>query len=197
MRTRKGQIAIERTSSSAPIEIKNFNGPQNQKCFVGRNLKGQIAIEYLTTYGWAILLLIIVIAVLVSSFSSSYLVAEQCNIDKSNLPCNSQVYNDNDDLGVAFEVINGFGYPIKIIEVNVTDKDGDSEVLSPDAILKPGESFIIEAIFHNKAKQVNSLISFNIKLTYQSCAHEINPDCTDPNIGVHVKTGKIVGKVGD
>lgn len=183
MRTKKGQVAIERIP------------------FSSRNLKGQVAIEYLTTYGWAILLLIIVMGILVSTFSPSVLVSEQCNVDKSNLPCTAQVYNEGDDLVVAFRVTNAFGYEIKVQDVEVTNKDGDlaSALIKYDYIdvssAQPGENVTVYATFTDDNKPANTLITFTVKLTYQSCAHEINPGCENENAGIHVKTGKIVARV--
>ena len=44
-------------------------------------MRGQATIEYLMTYGWAILALIIVLGVLVFSglLSPTYLISEECN----------------------------------------------------------------------------------------------------------------------
>ena len=200
----KGQAAIKKTSFSAPIEIKDFNGPQNARHFVGRHLKGQAAIEYLTTYGWAMLLLVIVMGVLISSFSPSFLISEQCNIDSNNLPCYAQMYNEDDDFVVAFKMSNGFGYPIKITDgdIKVTNKDGEeAHVEFKPPLLQDeigaGDPIIVYATFLGENKAINQLITVNVEVNYTSCAQEINPECKDPNMNKHTKSGKIIGKVTD
>ena len=54
-------------------------------------MKGQSAIEYLMTYGWAIAILIIILGLLFTSglFSPSYLVNEECELGP-NFPCDSR-----------------------------------------------------------------------------------------------------------
>lgn len=59
-KSRKGQAAIERTSSSA------------------RHLKGQAAMEYLMTYGWAILVIVIVLAILAFYLPTLIKTPESC-----------------------------------------------------------------------------------------------------------------------
>ncbi|MDD5023067.1 MAG: hypothetical protein PHU63_02765 [Candidatus ainarchaeum sp.] len=161
--------------------------------------KGQIAIEYLMTYGWAILLLVIVIGVISTMFSPSFLVAEQCNIDKNNLPCNAQVYNEGGDLKIAIRIVNGFGYPVKFDQNNIEFTLDDGTVvlgtIQGNAVVEQGEDIIIRGIFAGKEKSPNSLASINVYIKYLSCAHEINPECNDNDDFKYEKTGKIVGRV--
>ena len=164
--------------------------------------KGQVAIEYLTTYGWAIILLVIVIGIIATSFSPSFLVSEQCNIDANNLPCNQQVYVEGGDTIVAIRIFNGFGYPIKINEGDIVLKDNngvsnyqtDVNNQPNNNKIMPGENITIYAHFEGE-KQSNSLQSYNIELNYTSCALEINPNCNNQNIEKHYKSGKIIGRV--
>ncbi len=162
-------------------------------------MKGQVAIEYLTTYGWAVLLLVIVIGVIVTMFSPSALIAEQCNIDKSNLPCNAQIYNDGGEMVLKIAIANGFGYPIKLVSIEIDDGKGNIGNVEPLPLdmIEMGEETIVTIRFNDGERAVNSLINMNMILNYQSCAQEINQDCTDPTIGLHQKSGKIVGRILD
>lgn len=79
--------------------------------------KGQAAMEFLMTYGWAILAAIIVIAVLASFgvFSPSKYVPNKC-ILSAPLGC---VAGTADTAGVDFEVRNGAGETVTITAITV------------------------------------------------------------------------------
>ncbi len=60
-----------------------------------RNMKGQAAMEYLMTYGWALVALVVVIAALMATgvFNPSYMVSEECTM-QPDLSCGAYVlYN--------------------------------------------------------------------------------------------------------
>jgi len=88
------------------------------------NLRGQAAMEFLMTYGWAILAAVIVIGVLASFgvFSPSKYVPNQC-ILTAPLGCNAGVA---DTTGVEIEVRNGAGEGIVITNVVVSGCADDS-----------------------------------------------------------------------
>src|SRR3989338_15576 len=103
----KGQAAIDCASHNA------------------RTLRAQAAMEYLVTYGWALLALFVVIALLLSSgaFSlSSYSVSE-CTF-QPDLPCPSfilyKTVPGTPKTILKFSLSNGLGFPIKVNNVNYT-----------------------------------------------------------------------------
>ena len=162
--------------------------------------KGQVAMEYLVTYGWAILLLVIVAGILFSSFSPTFLVSEHCSIDENNLPCYVQAYNQGQDLIVLLNISNGFGYPIKLEQngIKVVSSKGDNANIflkTNRKIIPPGSSFVLTIVFPNKKQSPNSIIDATVLFPYQSCAQEINQNCVDNSIGKHTKSGKIVARV--
>ena len=82
-----------------------------------RKNKGQAALEFLMTYGWAILAAVIVIVVLASFgvFSPSNYVPNKC-ILSSPLGCEAGTADPN---GVKLEIRNGMGETISISNVTV------------------------------------------------------------------------------
>lgn len=98
----RGQAAIE---SAAPI---------------ARRQHGQAAMEYLVTYGWALLALFAVIAFLVSSdmFSSNSFTSQECTF-QPDLPCPAFIlYNSSSGTVLQFSLVNGLGFPIKVTNMS-------------------------------------------------------------------------------
>lgn len=160
-----------------------------------KNLKGQVAIEYLTTYGWAILVLIIVIGAILSIFSSMAISTEECNIDKHNLPCQSQVYISGNDLDVEIKMYNGLGYPIKITEFEITDEKIGILATQISKKISSGDEINIKGVFSSTKKIAGESIELNVKMKYVSCAPEINPECILSGQPERVKVGKITAKI--
>src|SRR5512143_1668778 len=111
-------------------------------------MKGQAAIEFFMTYGWAILVLIIVLGVLVSSgiFSPNYLVSEECSFG-TNLKCDFFLKNDGGATSIGLRIFNGFPYKIRISDVALQTLDA-SQVFSgfPGNVeLKSGDSYVFNA----------------------------------------------------
>ncbi|MCX8195375.1 MAG: hypothetical protein N3G22_04705, partial [Candidatus Micrarchaeota archaeon] len=92
--------------------------------------RGQAAMEYLVTYGWALLALILVIALLYASgaFSSSAFLQPECTF-QPDLPCSPYIiYTTTLSSGAKatmlhYTLTNNLGFPIKIVEVNYTVRD--------------------------------------------------------------------------
>jgi len=87
-----------------------------------RNNKGQAALEFLMTYGWAILAAIVVIGVLAyfGVFSPSSYVPNQCVIS-APFGCNAGIV---EAAGVTLEVINGGGEQYNITSIDVSTSPG-------------------------------------------------------------------------
>lgn len=173
----KGQAAAERTPFSA------------------RHLRGQAAVEYLTTYGWAILVLIIVLAILVSSgmLSPNYLVSEECNFG-TNIPCQFALYNEGDQTRIGLKLFNGFPYRIKIRSLDLQLQDGTAffDGFGSDLELESGASYQFNGTL-SPALAENTIKRFSGNLTYVSCAPEIN--ATGCSLFEHTITGRVVGRV--
>ena len=83
------------------------------------NKKGQAAMEFLMTYGWAILAAVIVIAVLAyfGVFSPSTYVPNQC-ILSAPFGCNAGAAGATD--GISLEIKNGAGEALTITSIVVS-----------------------------------------------------------------------------
>jgi len=161
-------------------------------------MRGQSAIEYLMTYGWAILALVIVIGILVGTgvLSPTYLISEECSLG-SNLPCTTALYNSGGETHIAVGVFNSFPYKIKVARLHVFGTSGSTEFsgFSSDAYLDSGANFTFNGTLAGTSLAPNSIQRFFANLTYVSCAPEVavTPGgCSDSE---HSIVGRITNKV--
>jgi hypothetical protein len=157
--------------------------------------KGQAAIEYLMTYGWAILALVLVIAVLVSTgiFSPSYLVSEECNFG-SSLKCSFALFNEGGHTKILLTVFNGYPYKVQITDVALQTQDGTQQFtgFGGDVNLSSGGNVTFEATLGGAELPSGSMKRFTGNMTYVSCAPELGPACSDVE---HTTTGRITGRI--
>lgn len=159
--------------------------------------KGQAAVEYLTTYGWALLALVIVIAVLLSSglLSPNMAISEECQFG-TIIPCHFAVFDQGGATKISIAVFNGFSYKIKITQLELKTADGSSSFTwdsgAPPFTLESGGYANLTGVLSNSLP-AGSVQQFYGNLTYVSCAPEINGS----NCGVmaHSMTGSVTGKI--
>lgn len=94
-----------------------------------KNLKGQAAMEYLMTYGWAILAIVLVIAALI--FLNPFRAPEVCLFEQAGFTCNEpppQLYvlgsDPEGNLYMNVKVWNQLGQPIIVKSVMCTSAPG-------------------------------------------------------------------------
>ena len=152
-------------------------------------------IEFMMTYGWAILILLIVIAVIISSgiLSPSFVISEQCNFG-NNLPCNVAIYNKDDISHVSLSVYNSLPYKINVTKAALSSDNGIG-TFNQDSILGTVESGAYLNITFTEQGEV--LTPKTVKklfgnLTYESCAQELANGCNNPE---HTISGIVVGRV--
>ncbi len=82
-------------------------------------MRGQAAVEYLMTYGWAILILVTVLGILysVGILNPQSYTQEECLFQPS-LKCESLSLNTNGEVGITLR--NGMGFPIRITGVEIS-----------------------------------------------------------------------------
>ncbi len=157
-------------------------------------MKGQAAIEFFMTYGWAILVLIIVLGVLISSgiFSPNYLISEECAFG-TNLKCDFFLTNSGGATNIGLRIFNGFPYKIKISNVALQTMDGSQSFSGfPSEIeLKSGDSYVFNGTLSPPPVPAGTIKRFVGNITYESCAPEVSPDCDSPP---HLITGRVTGK---
>ncbi len=159
--------------------------------------KGQAAVEYLTTYGWAILALVIVLAVLTSSgvLSPNVAISEECTFG-SNVPCDAVLFNSGTATQISIRLFNGFPYKIKVASVDLRADDGTKFSWAgtdvPPLELESGANVTLSGNFGRLLPE-NSVQKFSGNLTYVSCAPEIGIDCSQGSS--HSMTGRVTGKI--
>ncbi len=167
-----------------------------EKTATSGNLKGQAAIEYLMTYGWAILALVIVIGVLISTgaLSPNYLITEECTLS-TNFPCLGAVTTTSSGSNIALRISNGFAYKVKITKVQIYDRANAQKqitIATPEEIESGAEK-----IFSGKFIEtipMNSIGKFGMNVTYESCAPEL-ADATGCSGSPHTVVGVLTAKV--
>ena len=106
--------------------------------------KSQSALEYMATYGWAILIIVIVAGVLYSfgvfnpSSSTSAIVTGFSGLGVTQAACVNSVNNQILELYVS----NSIGYPVNVTKINVTGNNGISVSQNVSSILSSGQSGI-------------------------------------------------------
>ncbi|MBN2122138.1 hypothetical protein JW721_03715 [Candidatus Micrarchaeota archaeon] len=168
-----------------------------------KTMKGQAVMEYLMTYGWALVALILVIGALLATgaFNPSYLVSEECTL-QPDLSCTGHVLSvDNDgDFVLKFRISNGLGYDIMPESLNVTTSDQEvysleaSDFDLEDGVLGQGNTTVVEVELNNMVGSVGDTERITVSLEYISCAPEVNPGCIDDE-PVHTISGRIVARV--
>jgi hypothetical protein len=159
--------------------------------------KGQAAVEYLTTYGWALLALVIIIAVLFSSgvLSTNLALSEQCQFGTS-MPCDFAVFNNATGTEISLRVFNGFAYRINVTGMELRTSDGSASFTwnggAPPFSIESGDYANLTGTL-STVLPVNSVQDFYGNLTYASCAPEING--SECGVIPHTVTGIVTGKI--
>ncbi len=163
------------------------------------SLHGQAAMEYLVTYGWALLALLFVIAFLVSSgaFSPSNFSTQECTF-QPDLPCSPFiVYKSAGITVLSFNLTNGLGFPINVTNVTyITDIGaGARREVSGTSFkqgkIKSGESIWFNESFSGAVQPSSSdFKTILVSITYQNCkpADCINSYTTSGRIATLVES---------
>ena len=161
-------------------------------------MKGQSAVEYIMTYGWAILALVLVTAALVASgvLSPNYLISEECNLG-SNFPCNFIIYNEAGETHISLDIYNGFPYEIEVTDISIGIKD-TGEVFtglsSSVGRIESGGKRNFQGTFSGVEMTKDAVKRFSASITYVSCAPEVSEgtSCSDSE---HTVSGKVVARI--
>ncbi|MEM2948890.1 MAG: hypothetical protein QXT05_00660 [Candidatus Bilamarchaeaceae archaeon] len=159
-----------------------------------RTMKGQSTAEYITTYGWALFALVVVITIILGSgmLTPNFLISERCELG-TNLQCRAAVYNTDDQTKISLELLNGFAYRIRIVSVEVFRSDGTTSFngLSREVTIESGDKETFIGSFSEGQLPSNELEQFTVRVKYASCAPELGPGCGDN----HTITGRIIARV--
>jgi len=169
--------------------------------------KGQAAAEYLVTYGWALLALVVIIAIILSTgvFNPSYFISEECVLQPDIACTGHQMYRTggDQDAVLLIGVENRLGYDIKLANVEITTNDlgvAGERVLEPQGgvpkVMKQGDNVTLTyVITGEKQPAVDSMQRMRVELTYYSCAREVNSECIASSEYMHTVAGRITARV--
>ncbi|MFA5091717.1 MAG: hypothetical protein WC483_03955 [Candidatus Paceibacterota bacterium] len=156
--------------------------------------RGQAAVEYLMTYGWVVLALVIVIGVLFSTgiFSPNYMTTEECNFG-NNLKCTATLFNEGGHTKIIMNVFNGFPYKVRVTEVALATQDGRQQFVGFEGgiNISSGENVSFRADLTPPLPE-GSAKRFVGNLTYVSCAPELGADCSTVE---HLSSGRVTSSV--
>ena len=144
--------------------------------------RSQSALEYMMTYGWAILVIVIVAGVLYSlgifspSSSLSTTITGFSGLSVTQAGCVNSVNNQILELYVT----NTVGYPVNITKINTTGNNGVDASQNISSILGDGDS----AVFYvNGACNKSSSYAGSVTITYTEPGQSLP--------GPYVSTGKV------
>lgn len=167
--------------------------------------KGQAAAEYLVTYGWALLLLVAVIAIILSTgiFNPSYFISEECVLQPDLACTGHQFYRDGGtgDATLLMRVENRLGYKIRLDRVAIIANDLGSQgevrkELDVGRELDQGQNETFEFSFGGERQPpVDAMQRMRVELTYYSCAREVNAACEESEEYLHTVAGRITARV--
>lgn len=169
---------------------------------MGNKMRGQAAMEYLVTYGWALLALFAVIAFLVGSgiFSSNNYMVQECTF-QPDLPCPiSILYANATRAELQFSLVNGLGFPISVKNVTYTSSDIGLQGMqiytgslpTPSGIINSSGAMNFTEVFTGpQVPAPGNSRQIIVNVLYQDC--ETLP-CT-PAGGTYTTTGRISAMV--
>ena len=149
-----------------------------------KSKRSQSALEYMMTYGWAILIIVIVAVILYSMgiFNpSSSITTTITGFQKT--PISSAIFTDNG--GLSLSVQNSVGYPIKITNITATTLTGGKVIIEPNITLLPGKSQVLVLSKVFTAANQGSHISTAVTITYKEISQQLP--------GPYISTGSITG----
>ena len=108
--------------------------------------RGQAALEFLMTYSWAILVVIIIIGALAyfGVLNPQSLMPDKCTIT-AGFSCDDYLLQGGGDPKVSFTVTNGLGRTIKLTYLNVTSPAGSECHITLSDRVAPGERHTFQA----------------------------------------------------
>ncbi len=160
--------------------------------------KGQAAMEYLVTYSWALLLLVIVTVAIISTgiFSPNQFIKEECSIHPDMGCSGAQIYNDG-NTKLNFRITNNLGYDIFIkgIAFQVKGESAGEEDINKKMVQGGAEE--IKKYDLGVELPLGMMQRVDVIITYYTCAPEVNPECATNSDFEHTMVGRIIGRVSE
>jgi len=162
------------------VKMKNNNNKNNNK---NNSKKGQAALEFLTTYGWGFMVILITIGALsyFGFFSPEKYVPEKCYFG-NQLVCEDFFVQGTT---ISLYLRNDLGKPIKIIAASVKDQPGTELNNGNEKIIDSGamQEIKINNVYTGVTGDKNKFV---ILLNFSKNESTLGPSFTPP---VHTITG--------
>lgn len=175
--------------------------------------KGQMAMEYLATYGWALFAMFAVISILVASglFGAGRYSADECRF-APNLPCNYAYITEppsgtvGADISLFLNMTNTQGFPMLITNCYYKLDNGilaEKKCNEKDRIIKQGEWFSLGTILTGNTQKIkaNEIHKVYVTFTFRNCQdakgdteEKLLADCKN-NAPAHNTSGVVIATV--
>ncbi|MFP4118976.1 MAG: hypothetical protein ACLFTH_02890 [Candidatus Woesearchaeota archaeon] len=152
-----------------------------------RSRKAQAAVEFLMTYGWAILAMGVVIGALsqFGFFDFQNNVPNQCKLG-SEFICDVASLDESGDLYLEFTAANK---PLNVSKIRCEYDDGTTtESEYDDMILSPGKNSVVLACEPSPAPEISEKEKIVLKIVYAK---------VEPDAFKHVADGDVITSVMD
>ena len=133
--------------------------------FFMRKKRGQAAIEFLTTYSWAILTILLMVGALTyfDLFNTQRFVSEECSTG-NQLVCVEAALFENGDFRIR--VLNNHPVEIRISDVSVRRDNEDLTVSYTAQNINRGQTVPLEIDLSTHSFNRNNMESFDVVLTF-------------------------------
>ncbi len=120
--------------------------------------RGQAALEFLMTYSWAILVVIIIIGALAyfGVLNPQNLMPDKCTIT-AGFSCDDYLLQGGSSPEVSFTITNGLGRSVNLTYFNITTPAGNECQISLSQVIAPGDRYTFQATTSNAGACVNDL----------------------------------------
>lgn len=155
------------------------------------SFRGQAATEFFLNYGWAIMIVLAIMAVLYSSiFKPQFYVAERCDI-APGLSCDNfkLEHTTSNNIVLTLQTHNTMGFSINVTRMDfvLTDPTSGNTINSTNATifgpLKDGDSFMVTVPF-----QVSDVASpgtlYSIKFSANFTDNDVSPTTIHRTAGI-------------
>ncbi|VVC01504.1 Uncharacterised protein [uncultured archaeon] len=176
-----------------------------------RALKGQVAAEYLAMYGWALLAMFAVVAILLGSgmLSAGRFTSEECTF-APNLPCNTGYFmpptsGNAQSMNLFVNITNTQGFPMIITNCSFRLVGGDpAGVVYLDTLAPECYRQVPQGAWFNHPVELTSnqrlapgdMRRAYITYTFKNCQDLAWDDCySSPEREAHVTSGRLVAGI--
>ncbi|RLE38793.1 hypothetical protein DRJ17_02900 [Candidatus Woesearchaeota archaeon] len=138
--------------------------------------KAQAAMEFLLTYGWAILVITAIIGVILAFVDFSGFVPERCEVS-SDFRCEgTSLVSSDGETQLTLLFYNGLGYEIEIVNVSVDGAEFDCTGISEALVIPNSETGSLIVTCDDTIKKGDVLdgdLIIDYKITLTGSSHRI------------------------